>query len=136
VCSFETAAVERIEMNENLTDNIFLLCAQRYALTDRIVNAVDDVAHARQEGQAAAPPRPRVSLRMAELRSSHLSSKLQNDPMRHLRALEAACHAIASEERPGYDKDGTYSKRPAATAVSLLLLMLVSTNILTPRMRW
>ena len=47
----------------------------------------------------------RVSL--AELRSENpvLAQRLRHDPLRHMRALEAACHAIAAEERPGYDKD-------------------------------
>ena len=50
----------------------------------------------------------RVSL--AELRSENplLAQRLRHDPLRHLRALEAACHAIAAEERPGYDKDSEY----------------------------
>ena len=34
-----------------------------------------------------------------------MSQRLRMDPLRHMRALEAACHSIASEERPGYDKD-------------------------------
>ena len=44
---------------------------------------------------------------MSELRSEDItmSQRLRLDPLRHLRALEAACHSIASEERPGYDKD-------------------------------
>ena len=48
----------------------------------------------------------RVSL--SDLRSENplLAQRLRHDPLRHLRALEAACHAIAAEERPGYDKDG------------------------------
>jgi DNA replication licensing factor MCM3 len=37
------------------------------------------------------------------LRSAGLSERLRLDPLRHLRALAAACHAIADEERPGYD---------------------------------
>jgi DNA replication licensing factor MCM3 len=49
---------------------------------------------------------------MAELRSEdpRLSQRLRQDPLRHMRALEAACHAIASEERPGYDKEGVRVK--------------------------
>lgn len=44
---------------------------------------------------------------MSELRSEDvtMSQRLRMDPLRHMRALEAACHSIASEERPGYDKD-------------------------------
>ena len=50
----------------------------------------------------------RVSFSMAELRSANLSERLRMDPLRHLRALEAACHFIADEGRPGYDiKAGT-----------------------------
>lgn len=45
----------------------------------------------------------RVSFSMAELRSANLSERLRLDPLRHLRALEAACHFIADEGRPGYD---------------------------------
>jgi DNA replication licensing factor MCM3 len=49
---------------------------------------------------------------MAELRSQdpRLSQRLRMDPLRHIRALEAACDALASEERPGYDKDGVKIK--------------------------
>ena len=46
---------------------------------------------------------------MADLRSQdngQLSQRLRTDPLRHLRALEAACHDVANEERPGYDKSG------------------------------
>lgn len=44
---------------------------------------------------------------MAEIRSQDpvLSQRLRDDPLRHLRALEAACHSLASESRPGYDKE-------------------------------
>lgn len=50
----------------------------------------------------------RVNFSMAELRSANLSERLRLDPLRHLRALEAACHMIADENRPGYDiKAGT-----------------------------
>lgn len=50
---------------------------------------------------------PRVNLSMAELRSAdgQLSNRLRLDPLRHLRALELACHEIATEARPGYDKE-------------------------------
>ena len=50
---------------------------------------------------------------MADLRSSpganggKLSQRLRRDPLPHIRALEAACHEIATEARPGYDKNGT-----------------------------
>jgi len=43
---------------------------------------------------------------MSELRSDGLSERLRLDPLRHMRALEMACNMIASEERPGYDKEG------------------------------
>lgn len=52
---------------------------------------------------------PRVNINMAELRSQGnggLSQRLRRDPLPHLRALEAACHEIAMESRPGYDKNG------------------------------
>ena len=54
---------------------------------------------------------PRVNINMAELRSEGnggLSQRLRRDPLPHLRALEAACHEIAMESRPGYDKNGMY----------------------------
>ena len=54
---------------------------------------------------------PRVDIGMSELRSnSNLSQQLRRDPLRHLRALEAACHDIAQEQRPGYDKSGAKIK--------------------------
>ena len=53
---------------------------------------------------------PRVDISMAELRTQdngQLSNRLRRDPFRYLRALEDACHEIAKDERPGYDKNGT-----------------------------
>jgi DNA replicative helicase MCM subunit Mcm2 (Cdc46/Mcm family) len=49
---------------------------------------------------------------MAEIRSEDLdlSIRLRYDPLRHLRALEAACHSIACELRPGYDKENVRVK--------------------------
>ena len=48
---------------------------------------------------------------MSELRShGNLSQQLRRDPLRHLRALEAACHEIAQDQRPGYDKTGSKIK--------------------------
>jgi DNA replicative helicase MCM subunit Mcm2 (Cdc46/Mcm family) len=49
---------------------------------------------------------------MAEIRSQDpaLSIRLRNDPLRHLRALEAACHSLATEARPGYDKENVRVK--------------------------
>ena len=55
-----------------------------------------------------------MNINMAELRSLEnggLSQRLRRDPLPHLRALEAACHEIAMEARPGYDKNGTTNER-------------------------
>ena len=46
---------------------------------------------------------------MAELRShgdGSLSQQMRMNPLPHIRALEQACHSIATEERPGYNKEG------------------------------
>lgn len=53
-----------------------------------------------------------VRISMAEIRSEDpaLSIRLRYDPLRHLRALEAACHSIACELRPGYDKENVRVK--------------------------
>ena len=77
-------------------------CLQRYNLTERIATAIDDFQHIKSDGIC-----PRITLSMAELRSEGFSERLRLDPLRHLRALEAACHLIALEEKPGYDEDGT-----------------------------
>jgi len=75
---------------------------------ERIATAVDDFDHLNRVKAAAAAGCPRVSISMAELRAADnsLSSSIRLDPLRHVRALEAACHAVAGEERPGYDKEG------------------------------
>jgi len=101
------------------------LRGERHNCVDRIVSAVDDYVH-RVESVAAASSTnekggnnksaatasgvaggcPRVRISLGELRSysTQLAQSLQHvSPLRHIRALEAACHAIASEERPGYD---------------------------------
>lgn len=74
-------------------------------MTDRIATAIDDFQHA----ATAASTNPRMTISMAELRSEGLSERLRLDPLRHMRALEAACNMIASEERPGYDKEGVFT---------------------------
>ena len=77
---------------------------------DRIATAVDDFHHVSRSNKVDAGG-PRVSISMAELRSEgdgQLSQNLRRDPLRHLRALEAACHQIATDDRPGYDKEGTF----------------------------
>lgn len=77
--------------------------------TDRITTTLDDFKHQQQQRkEAQVQGCPRVKFTMAEIRSEdpQLSQRLQRDPFRHLRALEAACHLIADQERPGYDKLG------------------------------
>jgi len=76
-------------------------------LTDRITTSLDDFRHHRQQ-QSSSAGCPRVKFTMAEFRSEDpaLSQRLQRDPFRHMRALEAACHMVAEQERPGYDKLG------------------------------
>lgn len=51
-----------------------------------------------------------------------LSQRLRRDPLPHLRALEAACHEIAMEARPGYDKNGTDNTCVVYFIVSSLFL--------------
>lgn len=101
------------------------LRGERYGHSERIATAVDDYVHRASSrggggkgGKAGATSDgvgwgcPRVRISMSELRSedARLSQRLRLDPLRHMRALEAACHAIASEERPGYDKDNVKIK--------------------------
>jgi hypothetical protein len=95
---------------------------QRFQQADRISTAIDDYVHrGKSNASGTAWGCPRVEIRMAELRSfqssgnddesnsnNNLSQGLRMDPLRHLRALEAACHAMASEQRPGYDKEGKH----------------------------
>lgn len=105
------------------------LRGERFSQIERISTAVDDyVQRSRSQGadeeqqggkggkaagfsstggETVGWGCPRVRISLAELRSENpnLAQRLRHDPLRHLRALEAACHAIASEERPGYDKE-------------------------------
>jgi hypothetical protein len=88
----------------------FLKLLQRFQLVERISTAIDDFAHLNVQTKVAAAGCPRVTISMAELRSADggLSQAIRLDPLRQMRALEAACHEVANEERPGYDKEGTY----------------------------
>lgn len=82
---------------------------QRFHYVDRINTAIDDYAHRSKSLSVEGWGCPRVDISMAELRSQDngtLSQRLRGDPLPHMRALEAACHEIASENRPGYDKNG------------------------------
>jgi DNA replication licensing factor MCM3 len=86
---------------------------ERYSLVDRISTAIDDYVHRSRSLSVHGWGCPRVEISMAELRSQdngQLSQRLRRDPLRHLRGLEAACHEIAQEVRPGYDKNGVKVK--------------------------
>ncbi|KAI2502649.1 MCM OB domain [Fragilaria crotonensis] len=94
-----------------------LLRGERYDLGDRITTALDDYVQrsknsSSKDVDAVGWGCPRVRISMAEIRSQDpaLSVRLRNDPLRHLRALEAACHSLASEARPGYDKENVRVK--------------------------
>lgn len=82
---------------------------QRFDYSDRIATAIDDYDHKSRSLSIEGWGCPRVQINMSELRSQsngQLSQRLRRDPLRHLRALEVACHEIAEEVRPGYDKTG------------------------------
>ncbi|OEU09319.1 MCM-domain-containing protein [Fragilariopsis cylindrus CCMP1102] len=82
---------------------------ERYQYVDRISTVIDDYTHRSKSLSVEGWGCPRVNINMAELRSQGnggLSQRLRRDPLPHLRALEAACHEIAMESRPGYDKNG------------------------------
>eukprot|EP00526_Cylindrotheca_closterium_P015571 CAMPEP_0113659872 /NCGR_PEP_ID=MMETSP0017_2-20120614/32595_1 /TAXON_ID=2856 /ORGANISM="Cylindrotheca closterium" /LENGTH=256 /DNA_ID=CAMNT_0000574463 /DNA_START=120 /DNA_END=887 /DNA_ORIENTATION=+ /assembly_acc=CAM_ASM_000147 len=106
---------------------------ERYGHVDRISTAIDDYAHRTKNLKVEGWGCPRVNISMSELRSfehkvegwgcprvnismselrsfEQLSQRLRQDPLRHMRALEAACHEIAQESRPGYDKNGIQIK--------------------------
>jgi len=85
------------------------LRVERFNQVERVSTAVDDFARLKEEGSTAATGiSPRVRVLLSELRSEipQLATRLRLDPLRHIRALEWACHAVAGEERPGYDKGG------------------------------
>ncbi len=76
---------------------------------DKINTAIDDYNERSRQLSVKGWGCPRVDIGMADLRSQdngQLSTRLRLDPLRHMRALEAACHEIANETRPGYDKNG------------------------------
>ena len=99
---------------------------QRFDYVDRISTVIDDYTHRSKSLSVAGWGCPRVNVNMAELRSmgnGGLSQRLRRDPLPHLRALEAACHEISMEARPGYDKNGT--KRYSETKRILFLCLPV-----------
>lgn len=81
----------------------------RFQYLDQISTVIDDYTHRSKSLCVEGWGCPRVNINMADLRSQingGLSQRLRSDPLPHLRALEAACHEIAVEARPGYDKNG------------------------------
>jgi hypothetical protein len=67
---------------------------------------------------------------MAELRSyenGSLSQRIRGNPPPHLRALEAACHELATENRPGYDKHGRFPAAWEAYVMYSLYFLFSST---------
>lgn len=99
----EVAHSELVEHYESFLRN------EQLGHVDKIATAIDDFAHhARGDKRVAGYGCPRVSVSMADLRShgnGSLSQELRMNPLPHIRALEAACHSVAAEERPGYDKE-------------------------------
>mmetsp|Transcript_7222 Transcript_7222/g.10563 ORF Transcript_7222/g.10563 Transcript_7222/m.10563 type:complete len:795 (+) Transcript_7222:118-2502(+) len=99
-----------------------LLRGERYDFEERITTSLDDYVQRSRDSkkQSTGWGCPRVRISMSELRSldPELSNRLRNDPLRHLRALEAASHNIASESRPGYDKENVKVKVALAGPVS------------------
>ena len=106
------------------------LRSDRFGYADRIGTAVDDHVQRSQKqrqdggglGPTTNPPpsstlvgHPRLRVPLSDLRSHdpRLSNALQRDPLRHIRALESACHELAIEERPGYDLKGDVRVRVA-----------------------
>ena len=80
---------------------------QRYSHIDKITAALD--AHTRLHNHASSSSNnstniPRLKVDLSDLRSfdPNLTHALRLDPFRHLRALDAAAHTIANEEREGY----------------------------------
>jgi hypothetical protein len=106
-----------------LTYYIFCVCTilrlpQRFNYVDRISTSIDDYAHRSKSLSVEGWGCPRVDISMADLRSQDngiLSQRLRRDPLPHMRALEAACHDIASESRPGYDKHGRLEMKQHTT---------------------
>eukprot|EP00934_Nitzschia_sp_Nitz4_P001891 Nitzschia sp. Nitz4//scaffold11_size288233//168526//171028//NITZ4_000784-RA/size288233-snap-gene-0.26-mRNA-1//1//CDS//3329534104//1891//frame0 len=86
---------------------------ERFGYVDKISTAIDDFNERSRRLSVQGWGCPRVEIGMADLRSQDngdLSARLRLDPLRNLRALEAACHDIANEMRPGYDKNGVKVK--------------------------
>ena len=99
-----TVIHERITTNQLVLYYNYLLyySFQRFDLTDRIETCVYE--HKQQQQGAF-----RLAIRSAELRAvdnGKLWQQLRMDPLRHLRALETACRQVASELRPGSEKEG------------------------------
>mmetsp|Transcript_7876 Transcript_7876/g.7468 ORF Transcript_7876/g.7468 Transcript_7876/m.7468 type:complete len:808 (-) Transcript_7876:256-2679(-) len=95
------------------------LRGQRFNVISRIETSVDDFVQRSRNLQSGTNKGsnngieavgwgcPRVRIALSELRSENprLEQRLRADPLRHLRALEDACHEIAKETRQGYDKN-------------------------------
>lgn len=89
---------------------------------ERVVTAIDDYVELNKDscgirkdintGHVVGCGCPRVTINLSELRirKPRLEQQIRHDPLRHLRALEAACHNIALTERPGYDKNNVKVK--------------------------
>lgn len=98
------------------------LRSDRFGYADRVGTAIDDHyqrstnassggKQGKGQGSSSATTttlvgHPRLRIPLSDLRSHdpRLSNALLRDPLRHIRALEAAAHDLALEERPGYDK--------------------------------
>lgn len=108
------------------------LRGQRFNVISRIETSVDDfvqrsrnLQNGPKKGLSGAADAvgwgcPRVRIALSELRSENprLEQRLREDPLRHLRALEDACHEIAKETRQGYDKNDVRIKVAVAGPIA------------------
>lgn len=91
------------------------LRSENFGQVDKIATAIDDYnanSMGKESNVNMGSSCPRVKINLTELRSENprLEQGLRTDPLRHLRALEAACHIIALEERPEYEKYDVQTK--------------------------
>jgi DNA replication licensing factor MCM3 len=103
-----------------LTPSHSVFPSQRFDYGDRIEQAVDDCwritkeSYGKQQNQGTNPSNgggngvacPRIKIDLTELRSiSHLlEQSIRTDPLRHIRAMEHACHDLALERSSNYSK--------------------------------
>jgi DNA replication licensing factor MCM3 len=114
-------------------------CVSEHLSRNRAVNAPPSSSSGGKGNAVSQGPVgsicPRLRVRMTDMRSFNplLAQQLISNPLRHLRALELACHMMADESTPGYDLKDQTDTSSTSNRIKVSLVGPLSATPSSPR---